>query len=309
MFRHWPCEHRDLSAHSSTSEKSGQNRQPGSHSRGRSRGQDPRYIPAILQLTLAADSASRIREARSTNAEVGSMTVETLAIGAADLAVQALIHICRWSRVRAIYPALGDVLHLSHMDSSLPSPLQAALTGLLAPAFLAMETEIFPVHGDPACGLQPYRCAMHGGITCLSTGILPDEKEGGSTGRLYVLDPEGCRDGVHTFTHGAVDELKASLAVALVGARGVPALSPQALNSRVLTLIQICQAEGTAQGEAPALAVNWRRSSPRETITQPVCKVGLSCPPRPSCHGEMRAQTPCYWAVRSQSRPLHSPPS
>lgn len=85
---------------------------------------------------------------------------------------------------------------------------------------------------------------MHGGITCLGTGILPAEKEGGSIGRLYVLDPEGCRDEVHTFAHSAIDELEASLAVALVGARGVPALSPQALNSGVLTLIHICQAEG-----------------------------------------------------------------
>lgn len=85
---------------------------------------------------------------------------------------------------------------------------------------------------------------MHGGITCLGTDILPADKEGGSIGRLYVLDPEDCRDGVRTFAHSAVDELETSLAVALVGAWGVPALSPQALNSRVLTLIHICQAEG-----------------------------------------------------------------
>lgn len=50
--------------------------------------------------------------------------------------------------------------------------------------------------------------------------------------------------GVHTFTYGAIDELKASLAVALIGAWCVSALSSQALNSRVLTLIQICQEEG-----------------------------------------------------------------
>lgn len=58
------------------------------------------------------------------------------------------------------------------------------------------------------------------------------------------MDPEGCRDGVCTFACSAVDELEASLAVALEGAWGVPAVSPQALNSRVLTFIHICQAEG-----------------------------------------------------------------
>lgn len=51
-------------------------------------------------------------------------------------------------------------------------------------------------------------------------------------------------DGVHTFAYGAIDELKACLAVALIGAQCVSALSPQALDSRVLTLIQICQEEG-----------------------------------------------------------------
>lgn len=51
-------------------------------------------------------------------------------------------------------------------------------------------------------------------------------------------------DGVHTFAYGSIDELKASLAVALIGAQCVSALSPQALDSRVLTLIQICQEEG-----------------------------------------------------------------
>lgn len=136
MFRHWPCEHRDLSAHSSTSAKSGQNHQPGSHSRGGSRGQDPRYVPAILQLTLAADSTSRVREARSTNAEVGSVTVETLAIGAADLAVQALIHICRGSRGRAMHPALGDILHQSHMDSLSPVPYRQPSQGSWPLVFL-----------------------------------------------------------------------------------------------------------------------------------------------------------------------------
>lgn len=78
----------------------------------------------------------------------------------------------------------------------------------------------------------------------VALGILPAEKEERSIGNLYVLDPEGCRGGVRTFAHSAVDELKTSLAVALIGAWGVPALSPQALNSRVLTLIHICQAEG-----------------------------------------------------------------
>lgn len=120
MFRHWPCEHRDLSVHSSTSAKPCQNCQPDSHSRGGSRGQDLRYAPAILQLTLAADSTSHVREARSTNAEVGSMTVETLTIWAADLTVQALVHICRERRVRAIHPALGDILCVSHRDSLSP---------------------------------------------------------------------------------------------------------------------------------------------------------------------------------------------
>lgn len=60
MFRHWPCEHRDLSAHSSTSAKPGQKCQSGSHSREESKGQGLRYVPAILQLTLAADAASHI---------------------------------------------------------------------------------------------------------------------------------------------------------------------------------------------------------------------------------------------------------
>lgn len=129
MFRHWPCEHRDLSAHSSTSAKSGQNRQPRSHSRGGSRGQVPTCAPAILQLTLAADSTSHVREPRSTNAEVGSVTVETLAIGAADLTVQALVRICRGSRVRAIHPALGNILHLSHMDSLSPFSYRQPLQG------------------------------------------------------------------------------------------------------------------------------------------------------------------------------------
>jgi len=71
----------------------------------------------------------------------------------------------------------------------------------------------------------------------------PAKKAGGSVGKVYVLDPEGYRDGVRTLAHGAVDELEAGLAVALVGARCVPAFSPQAPNSRVLTLIHICQAE------------------------------------------------------------------
>lgn len=152
MFRHWPCEHRDLSVHSSTSAKSGQNHQPGPHSRGGNRGQDQRYVTAILQLTLAADSTSRVREARSTNAEVGSMTVETLTTGAADLAVQALIHICRGSRVRATHPALGDTLHQSHMDSLSPVSYRQLLQCSWPLAFLAMETEIFPVRGNPAFG-------------------------------------------------------------------------------------------------------------------------------------------------------------
>lgn len=136
MFRHWPCEHRDLSAHSSTSAKSGQNRQYGSHSRADSREQVLRYVSAILQLTLAADSTSHVREARSTNAEVRSMTVETLAIGAADLAVQALVRICRGSRVRAINPALGDILHLSHMDSLSPFSYRQPLQGSWPLVFL-----------------------------------------------------------------------------------------------------------------------------------------------------------------------------
>lgn len=108
MFRHWPCEHRDLSAHSSTSAKSGQNRQHESHSRAGSWGQNPKYILAIFQLTLAADSASCTQEARSTHAEVGSMIVDTLTIGAADLTVQALIHICKGNRVKAMHTALRD---------------------------------------------------------------------------------------------------------------------------------------------------------------------------------------------------------
>lgn len=48
------------------------------------------------------------------------MTVETLAIGATDLTVQALVHICRGSRVRTTHPALGHILHQSHMDSLSP---------------------------------------------------------------------------------------------------------------------------------------------------------------------------------------------
>lgn len=84
---------------------------------------------------------------------------------------------------------------------------------------------------------------MQVGITCLRTGTLPVKKDG-DIWRLYVLDSEDCRDGVRTFACGAIDEPEASLAVALIGARGVPAVSPQALNSRVLTFIHICQAEG-----------------------------------------------------------------
>lgn len=49
------------------------------------------------------------------------MAVEALTVGAADLAVQALIHICRRSRVRAPHPALGDVLFLSTVSYRLPS--------------------------------------------------------------------------------------------------------------------------------------------------------------------------------------------
>lgn len=147
MFRHWPCKHRDLSAHSSTSAKPGQNRQPGSHSRGGSRGQDLRYGPAIPHLTLAADSASCVREARSTNAEVGSMAVKALTIGAADLAVQAFIHICRGSRVKAKHSAHGNILSPKPHGLPLPTLLQAALAGLMAPAFLTTETEIFPAFG------------------------------------------------------------------------------------------------------------------------------------------------------------------
>lgn len=56
--------------------------------------------------------------------------------------------------------------------------------------------------------------------------------------------PRGLHGGIHTFAYGAIDELKASLAVALIGALCVSALSPQALKSRVLTLIHICQEEG-----------------------------------------------------------------
>lgn len=61
---------------------------------------------------------------------------------------------------------------------------------------------------------------------------------------MHVLDPEGCRYEICTLAHGAIDELKSSLAVALVGAQCVPARSPQALNSKVCTLIHICQVEG-----------------------------------------------------------------
>lgn len=61
---------------------------------------------------------------------------------------------------------------------------------------------------------------------------------------MHALDPEGCRYGVCTLARGAIDELEASLAAALIGAQCVPALSPQALNSKVCTLIHICQTEG-----------------------------------------------------------------
>lgn len=44
---------------------------------------------------------------------------------------------------------------------------------------------------------------------------------------------------IHILAHGAIDELESSLAVALVGAQCVPARSPQALNSKVCTLIHI----------------------------------------------------------------------
>lgn len=60
---------------------------------------------------------------------------------------------------------------------------------------------------------------------------------------MHTLDPEDCRYRVCTLAHGAIDELEASLAVALVGAQRVPALSPQALNNKVCTLIHVCQAE------------------------------------------------------------------
>lgn len=65
------------------------------------------------------------------------MTVETLATWAADLAVQALVHICRGSRVRAIHPALGNILHLSHRDSLSPvsyrQPSQSSWSLLFSP--------------------------------------------------------------------------------------------------------------------------------------------------------------------------------
>lgn len=39
------------------------------------------------------------------------------------------------------------------------------------------------------------------------------------------------------------------------------------------------------------------------SITQLLaCKVGLSCPPRPSHHSEKRVETPCYWGVQIQPR-------
>lgn len=65
------------------------------------------------------------------------MTVEAFTIGTTDFIVQALIHICRESRIRT--------MHQSHMDSLPPvSPQRAS-----DPCFLVMETEIFPVHGEP----------------------------------------------------------------------------------------------------------------------------------------------------------------
>lgn len=48
------------------------------------------------------------------------MTVETFSIGTTDLTVQALIHICRGSRIRIMHPALEYILHQSHMDSLFP---------------------------------------------------------------------------------------------------------------------------------------------------------------------------------------------
>lgn len=103
-----------------------------------------------------------------------------------------------------------------------------------------METEIFPVHGEPGCdySIMDMPCMVASLALALASFLLRKKRI------QYVLDPEGCMDGVRTLTHGAIDELKASLAVALVGARCVSALSPQALNSRVLTLIHICQEEG-----------------------------------------------------------------
>lgn len=77
------------------------------------------------------------------------MTVETLTIWAADLTVQALVHICR-KRSQGHTPSSRGHPLRKPQGFPLPSLLQAALTGLLVPAFLTMETEIFPVHCDPA---------------------------------------------------------------------------------------------------------------------------------------------------------------
>lgn len=46
-------------------------------------------------------------------------------------------------------------------------------------------------------------------------------------------------DGAHTFTNGAIDKLKSSLAEASVGAQSVQTLSSQAAGCGVFTLINV----------------------------------------------------------------------
>jgi len=75
------------------------------------------------------------------------VAVETLTIGAADLTVQALIHICSGNRVRETHLALllcrvDPLSVISYRPSQAPGPWLSQLG----------ERETLPIHSDPAFG-------------------------------------------------------------------------------------------------------------------------------------------------------------